>query len=69
MVLIVFVVCVACLLVKDAPVLAVPILITRPTYLLHIPRRDVLTGLFAVPWSAGEAALLASTSRKYMQNI
>ena len=39
------------------------------TYLLHIPRRDVLTGLFAVPWYAGEAALLASTSRKYMQNI
>ena len=38
-------------------------------YLLHIPRRDVLTGLFAVPWYAGEAALLASTSRKYMQII
>ena len=36
---------------------------------LHIPRREVLTGLFAVPWYAGEAASLASTSRKYMQNI
>ena len=38
-------------------------------YLLHIPRRDVLTGLFAVPWYAGEAALLASTRQKYMQII
>ena len=42
---------------------------TYLSYLLHIPRRDVLTGLFAVPWYAGEAALLASKYRKYMQNI